>query len=88
MTKSLANLSAFLRGFISGDGSLNLTTPAPMVEIVSESPSLADDIAYLLLPFGIVAKIYSRKNRPQKRICFADYENLEKFKSMLSLCRK
>jgi len=76
---SKLHLSAFLRGFISGDGSLNLTTPAPMVEVVSESPSLADDITYLLLHFGIVAKIYTRKNRPQKRICFADYENLEKF---------
>ncbi len=76
------NIAAFLRGYFSGDGSLNLTTPAPMVEVCTESPELADDIAYLLLHFGIVAKIYSRKNRPQKRICFADYENLNNFREI------
>ena len=74
-----ANLSALLRGYFSGDGSLNLTTPALMIELSTESQFLADDVSYLLLHFGIVAKIYPRKNRPQKRICFADYENLEKF---------
>ncbi len=73
------NLSAFLRGYISGDGSLNTKTPAPMIEISTESTMLADDIAYLLLYFGIVAKIYERKGRLQKRICFADYENLNNF---------
>ncbi|MBS3136353.1 AAA family ATPase [Candidatus Woesearchaeota archaeon] len=72
-------LGAFLRGYISGDGHLNLKTPAPMVEIATKSYSLADDIAYLFLQFGIVTKIYSRKDRPQKRLCFADYENLAKF---------
>ncbi len=76
------NLSAFLRGYFSGDGSLNLKTPAPMVEVCTESPKLADDIAYLLLYFGIVAKIYDRKDRPQKRICFADYENLNNFREI------
>src|SRR3989344_3375377 len=76
---SRENLSAFLRGYFSGDGTLNTKTPCPMVEVCTESINLADDVAFLLLQFGIVAKIYSRKNRPQKRICFADYENLEKF---------
>ncbi len=73
------HLAAFLRGFISGDGSLNLSTPAPMVEISTESPNLADDLAYLMLMFGIVVKVYGRKNRPQKRLCFADHKNLELF---------
>ena len=79
---SKTNLSAFLRGYFSGDGSLNTKTPAPMVEACTESPELADDIAYLLLYFGIVAKIYDRKDRPQKRICFADYENLNNFREI------
>jgi 26S proteasome subunit P45 family len=76
---SRKNLAAFLRGYISGDGSINLSTPAPMVEVVTESPVLADDIAHLLLYFGIVAKVYGRRYRPQKRICFADVENLKRF---------
>ena len=75
-------LAEFLRGYISGDGSINTTTPAPMVEIASESPELADDITHLLLRFGIVAKIYLRPNRPQRRICFADTDNLEAFKAI------
>ncbi|MBI2659813.1 AAA family ATPase, partial [Candidatus Woesearchaeota archaeon] len=76
------NMAAFLRGYFSGDGSLNTKTPAPMVEACTESPELADDIAHLLLYFGIVAKIYDRKDRPQKRICFADYENLNNFREI------
>lgn len=79
---SKQNMAAFLRGYFSGDGSLNTKTPAPMVEACTESPELADDIAHLLLYFGIVAKIYSRKNRHQKRICFADYENLNNFREI------
>ena len=75
-------LAEFLRGYISGDGSINTTTPAPMVEIASESPELTDDITHLLLRFGIVAKIYLRPNRPQRRICFADTDNLEAFKAI------
>jgi len=75
-------LAAFLRGYISGDGSLNMTTPAPMVEVCSENPKLIDDIAYLMLRFGIVGKIYSRKNRPQKRYCFANTADLENFREI------
>jgi len=79
---SRENLAAFLRGYFSGDGSLNTATPAPMVEACTESPELADDIAYLLLYFGIVAKVYGRKERQQKRICFADYDNLKNFREI------
>lgn len=79
---SRKNMAAFLRGYFSGDGSLNTKNPAPMVEVCTESPELADDISYLLLHFGIVAKIYERKGMPQKRVCFADYENLGNFREI------
>ncbi|MBI2130745.1 AAA family ATPase, partial [Candidatus Woesearchaeota archaeon] len=79
---SRENLASFLRGYFSGDGSLNTATPAPMIEACTESPELADDIAYLLLYFGIVAKVYGRKERQQKRICFADYDNLKNFREI------
>ena len=79
---SRENLSAFLRGYFSGDGSVNTVAPAPEVEADTESPALADDLAYLLLCFGIVAKTYLRKDRPQRRICFADYENLDRFREI------
>ncbi|MBI3036774.1 AAA family ATPase [Candidatus Woesearchaeota archaeon] len=77
-----AQLAAFLRGFTTGDGSLNTKTPAPMVEICTESPKLADDLAYLFLMFDIVVKIYSRKDRPQKRLCFADTKNFNLFRQI------
>ncbi|MFQ5795057.1 MAG: AAA family ATPase [Candidatus Bipolaricaulia bacterium] len=76
---SRPNLAAFLRGYISGDGSINRTTPAPQIEISTASTALADDICHLLLYFGIVAKIYDRVAQSHKRICFADVENLERF---------
>ena len=76
---SSEKLAALLRGYISGDGSVNTRSPAPQVEIDTESPQLADDFCYLLLRFGIVAKVYSRSSRQQKRICFADVDNLKKF---------
>jgi SpoVK/Ycf46/Vps4 family AAA+-type ATPase/intein/homing endonuclease len=75
-------LAAFLRGYVTGDGSLNTKTPAPMVEMATESRSLADDLAYLFLMFGIVVKIYGRKHRPQKRLCFADTKNLDLFREI------
>jgi SpoVK/Ycf46/Vps4 family AAA+-type ATPase/intein/homing endonuclease len=76
---SREHLSAFLRGYVSGDGSVNSKTPAPTVELDTESPGLADDLVHLLLFFGIVPKTYGRPNRPQKRICFSDVLNLERF---------
>lgn len=77
-------LSKFLSGYISGNGSIkntkiNKKNPETQIEISTESLNLADDICYLLLRFGIVANVYYGKNRPQKRICFADKENLDKF---------
>jgi len=75
-------LAAFLRGYISGDGSLNMATPAPMVEVVSENPKLIDDFSYLMLRFGVVGKIYSRKDRPQKRYCFANTTDLDNFRDI------
>jgi SpoVK/Ycf46/Vps4 family AAA+-type ATPase len=72
-------IAAFLRGYISGDGTLNTKTPAPMVEIGTSSHELADDVNYLLLQFGIIAKTIKRKHSDQYRIYFADYENLNNF---------
>lgn len=75
---SKEKLSYFLRGFISGDGTLNTKTYAPQVEITTYSKKLADQLLYLLLYFGIVAKIYEEKDG-RNRICFSDTENLRRF---------
>ena len=73
------NIAALLRGYFSGDGSVNTVTPAPQIEASTASHSLADGICHLLLYFGIVAKIYDRASEQSKRICFADSENLKCF---------
>ncbi len=73
-------LAAFLRGYFSGDGSVNSTNI--QVEVSSASASLIDDIAYLLLCFGIVAKVYDKVSEGAKRLTFASKENLEKFREI------
>ena len=75
---SKEKLSAFLKGYISGDGTLNTKTYLPQVEITTYSKNLAHDIPYLLLFFGIVAKIYEEKDG-RFRICISDKQNLERF---------
>jgi SpoVK/Ycf46/Vps4 family AAA+-type ATPase/intein/homing endonuclease len=70
--------AAFLKGYISGDGTLNTKTYSPQVEITTYSKNIAHDIPYLLLFFGIVAKIYEEKDG-RFRICISDKQNLERF---------
>lgn len=79
------NIAAFLRGYFSGDGSLYRNQHKVItVEGSTDSQKLANDLAYLLLCFGIVAKIYPRKREDHDayRICFAGVQPLEKFKEI------
>ncbi len=78
--------AAFLRGYFSGDGSVNRHGAAPQVEVSSASAELIDGISHLLLRFGITAKIYDKKSENSKRLTFASYENLEKFKEIGFVC--
>jgi SpoVK/Ycf46/Vps4 family AAA+-type ATPase len=75
---SIEKLATFLKGYISGDGTLNTKTYLPQVEITTYSKSIAHDIPYLLLFFGIVAKIYEERDG-RFRICISDKQNLERF---------
>jgi SpoVK/Ycf46/Vps4 family AAA+-type ATPase len=75
---SKEKLATFLKGYISGDGTLNTKTYSPQVEITTYSKNIAHDIPYLLLFFGIVAKIYEEKDG-RFRICISDKHNLERF---------
>jgi intein/homing endonuclease len=58
---SREKLAAFLKGYISGNGTLNTKTYLPQVEITTYSKNIAHDIPYLLLFFGIVAKYMKKK---------------------------
>ncbi len=75
-------IAAFLRGYFSGDGSVNFHGKAPQVEVSSASHCLIDDVCYLLLHFGIVAKIYDKPSENSKRLTFASFDHLNKFREI------
>jgi len=59
---SKEKISSFLRGLYSGDGSFTSSKGAGnCVRYFSTSKKLVEDVSYLLLNFGIVGKIYEKK---------------------------
>ncbi|MFH1222088.1 MAG: AAA family ATPase [Candidatus Micrarchaeota archaeon] len=77
------NLRAILRGYFSGDGSVYPNANGvPTVEAGTVSKNLADQVLYLLLCFGIVARVYDKKEwngSITKRICFTGHHYLNSF---------
>lgn len=77
------NLSAFLRGYFSGDGTIYSNQHGTaIVEAATASRDLADAALYLLLQFGIVGTVYPKKEwtgTPSWRVSFNGVENLRKF---------
>lgn len=80
------NAQALIRGFFSGDGSIYPNQRGvPTIEFATTSYVLADQVMYLLLQFGIVAKSYDKKEwngSETKRVCFTGYDNLNSFKDI------
>lgn len=87
-----SRMAAFLRGYFSGDGSIYPNQHGvPTIESSTVSSELADDLTYLLLHFGIVAKIYQKINDAgnlSHRICFTGVDNLKRFESIQFLDEK
>ncbi|MFH1095370.1 MAG: AAA family ATPase, partial [Candidatus Micrarchaeota archaeon] len=79
---SPANLSAFLRGYFSGDGGIYENQKGVgTVEASTVSQELADQVLYLLLCFGIVGTAYEKAEKhglPAVRICMTG-EPLRRF---------
>lgn len=77
------NLKALLRGYFSGDGTVYPNQHGvPTVEVLTASRHLADQLAYLLLYFNLVAKIYNKREwngTETKRICFTGHHYLNLF---------
>ena len=69
------NLSSFMRGYFSGDGSIYANQKGfGTIEASTVSGQLADQLLYLLLRFGIVATVYGKnegRGLPSHRICMA-----------------
>ncbi|MBU3958150.1 MAG: AAA family ATPase [Nanoarchaeota archaeon] len=81
-----SRMAAFLKGYFSGDGSVYPNQHGvPTVEGSTVSGELADDLTYLLLHFGIVAKIYRKVNDAGNiahRVCLTGAENLKRFETI------
>ena len=82
---SRTKISAFLRGLFSGDGGLMVSkSSGNCIRYASTSRKLAEDVAYLLLAFGIVATIRHHKPKNERSndiwsVEFKDREMVEKF---------
>ncbi len=82
---SKLKIAAFLRGLYSGDGGFTASeSSGNCIKYTSTSKKLAEDVAYLLLAFGIVATIRFKKARDpnysdQWSVEFKDREMVAKF---------
>lgn len=72
----------FLKGYYSGDGWISGNSHRYIVGVSTTSEKLANDLLYLLLQFGIVAKYRGReekKGKPSHIVQFMGVENFKKF---------
>ncbi|MBI4020539.1 MAG: Flp pilus assembly complex ATPase component TadA [Candidatus Aenigmarchaeota archaeon] len=82
---SRRKIAAFLRGLYSGDGSFTASKKSGnCVRYFTTSKKLAEDVAYLLLGFGIVGTIRHTKSRKPNHsdlwnVSFKDREMVETF---------
>ncbi|MBI5177417.1 Flp pilus assembly complex ATPase component TadA [Candidatus Micrarchaeota archaeon] len=89
---SKPKIAAFLRALYSGDG--NITTSLRSGNAISyftTSQKLAEDVAYLLMVFGIVARINSRQPKVGNRLWvveFKDRQMVERFMSEIGFVQK
>ncbi len=83
---SKKNMAAALRGYFSGDGSVyENQRGVATVEALTTSNELANQLLYLLLYFGIVARVYPRKEwngTNSYRVCMMGGGPLTKFKEI------
>ncbi|GEM_PF-357349 len=81
-----SHLSAFLRGYFTGDGGVYENQKGfGTVEASTVSRTLADQLLYLLLCFGVVGRAYDKIEKhglPSTRICLSG-EPLRKFASTI-----
>ncbi len=78
-----SQIAAFLRAYYSGDGSVHGNNHRSYIEGSTSSPTLARDLQHLLLHFGIVATIWSGKEKltggNKFKVLFSGVSNFERF---------
>ncbi|MBU0635670.1 AAA family ATPase [Candidatus Micrarchaeota archaeon] len=81
-TSSNVQTQAFLRGYFSGDGTIQSNGHSTLLEATTVSKALANDLLYLLLKQGIVARCKTKKEWSGSisfRIRIFGIENLKRF---------
>ena len=78
-------VAAFLRALYSGDGCFMASkSSGNSVRYNTTSKKLVEDVAQLLLAFGIVARIYSPKDRPNSnKLWIAEFKDREMVETFL-----
>ncbi|MFH1107118.1 MAG: ATPase, T2SS/T4P/T4SS family [Candidatus Micrarchaeota archaeon] len=78
-------IAAFLRGLYSGDGSFTASRRSGnAVRYFSTSRKLAEDVAYLLLAFGIVSRFHSRTPKKGNRLWIVEFKQRDMVKTFLN----
>ncbi|MBI3413687.1 MAG: Flp pilus assembly complex ATPase component TadA [Candidatus Aenigmarchaeota archaeon] len=84
---SLEKICSFLRGLYSGDGSFTISKQSGnSIRYHTTSKKLAEDVMYLLLCLGIVARVRQQTNsRSKNPIYTVEFKKLEEVRKFLSL---
>jgi len=75
----------FLKGYYSGDGWISGNSHRYMIGMSTTSGKLAEDLLYLLLQFGIVAKYRGREEKRGKYSHIVEFMGVENFKKFLAI---
>ncbi|MBS7612262.1 CDC48 family AAA ATPase [Candidatus Bathyarchaeota archaeon] len=77
--------AAFLRGYYSGDGWISGNTHRYVIEVGTLSRELANDLLYILLYFGIVAKCREKREKNGKTSYIVEFMGVENFKKFMEV---
>ncbi|MBS7617781.1 CDC48 family AAA ATPase [Candidatus Bathyarchaeota archaeon] len=77
--------AAFLRGYYSGDGGISGNTHRYVIEVGTLSRELANDLLYILLYFGIVAKCREKREKNGKTSYIVEFMGVENFKKFMEV---
>jgi len=86
-SSSKNSLSAFLRGYAEGDGSVYLSG-APEICFISMSKSLLDQLQIVLLRFGVESSVRYDKSRGTFKLFIRGFKNLNDFKREINFVSK
>ena len=86
-SSSKESLSAFLKGYAEGDGSVYLSG-APEISFISMSKNLLDQFQIILLRFGIESSVRHQNSKDIYKLFIRGHENLNIFANQINFISK